>query len=280
MKALGEAAGGDAPLPRRPDLTHVQELAQRVGNDQLKGILDHRERLTQEVTDWKALADKIAQRQPRWVQMNALLDHAASLPVAAEVRPEVAAIEQNRGLLTDPDQVPDIVEKLTAALRSALESSARRLHLGPRGRDWHPSKPRRPGRSSLRSSGTNCSRRAGRACVPTIAVGTTEEVLETLRQTKLSELRAIGDALPTRFGNALAAAAKLLEPKAQHLKLAGGTIKDESDLKSWLKSAEDQIRTKLQEGPVISVEDQHGRKSHVPHDVVGPSCGSPYRSTN
>ena len=68
---------------------------------------------------------------------------------------------------------------------------------------------------------------------------------------KLSELRAIGDALPTRFSNALAAAAKLLEPKAQHLKLSGGTIRDEADLKSWLEDAEGQIRAKLKDGPVI-----------------------------
>jgi hypothetical protein len=250
MKAIGEMAGGDAPLPRRPDLTHVQELTQRVGNDQLKGILDHRERVAQEVANWKALAEKIAQRQPRWVQMNALLDHAASLPVAAEVRPEIAAIEQNRGLLTDPDQVPDIAEKLTSALRSALNqahaacTSAHEVELASleASATWQKLSPEQ--RYKLLSE-------SGSRVVPTIAVGTTEEIMETLRQTKLSELRAIGDALPTRFGNALAAAAKLLEPKAQQVKLPGGTIKDESDLKSWLKSAEDQIRTKLRDGPVI-----------------------------
>ena len=57
--------------------------------------------------------------------------------------------------------------------------------------------------------------------------------------------------MPTRFSQALAAAAKLLEPKAQHVKLPGGTIKDEDDLKSWLAEAEEQIREKLKNGPVI-----------------------------
>ena len=57
--------------------------------------------------------------------------------------------------------------------------------------------------------------------------------------------------MPTRFNNALAAAAKLLEPKAQEVKLPGGTIKDEDDLKSWLASAEEAIRAKLDDGPVI-----------------------------
>ena len=82
-------------------------------------------------------------------------------------------------------------------------------------------------------------------------MGTTEEVLDTLRHTRLSELRAIGDALPTRFGKAASAAAKLLEPKAQPVSLPGGTIKDDEDLKSWLAEAEDRIREKLKDGPVI-----------------------------
>ena len=82
-------------------------------------------------------------------------------------------------------------------------------------------------------------------------MGTTDEILNTLRQTKLSELRALSDALPTRFGKALNAAAKLLEPKAQPVTLPSGTIKNEGDLKAWLTAAEEQIRERLKDGPVI-----------------------------
>ena len=57
--------------------------------------------------------------------------------------------------------------------------------------------------------------------------------------------------LPARFGNALTVAVKLLEPKAQHVSLPGGTIKGEDDLKSWLATAEETIRAKLKDGPVI-----------------------------
>ena len=250
MKTLGEDAGGDAPLPRRPDLAHVLELSQRVGNDQLKGILDHRERLAKEIVDWRAQADKIALRQARWRQMTALVEHAADLPVGAEVRTEVNAIEQNRALLADPDQAPGIIEKLTAALRSAInESHAACASAHERGlasleasATWQKLSPEQR-YEQLSASGSRV--------VPTIAVGTTEEILETLHQTRLSELRAIGDALPTRFNKALAAAAKLLEPKAQHVSLPGRTIKTEADLKSWLKAVENEIRAKLNDGPVI-----------------------------
>jgi hypothetical protein len=84
-----------------------------------------------------------------------------------------------------------------------------------------------------------------------IAVGTTEEVLASLQKTKVSELQAMCDALPTRFSNAVAAAAKVLEPNAQQVKLPGGTIKNEDDLRNWLTAVEAEIRAKLKGGPVI-----------------------------
>jgi hypothetical protein len=250
LEVLGESAGGDAPLPERPDLSHVQDLVQRIGNDQLKAIYEARERLAVEAAAWKASAEKIAQREPRWRDLHALLKHADDLPVAAEIRPEVAAIEQHRSLLTDPDPVPHIVEKLTAGLRSALNQAHAAC-----------SSAHEDGLASLEASATwqklspeqryeLLSASAARV-VPPIAVGTTDEILTTLRQTRLSELSAIADALPTRFGNALAAAAKLLEPQAQHVKLPGGTIRDEDDLKAWLTTAAEQIRAKLSNGPVI-----------------------------
>ena len=123
LSKLAEEAGGDAPLPKRPATTHLSELANRVGNDQLKAIHEQKVRLEQEIADWKRQAGTIAQRQPRWEQLTALLDHAVDLPVAAEVQPEVAAIEQNRGLLADPDPVPTLVEKLAAALREAINQA-------------------------------------------------------------------------------------------------------------------------------------------------------------
>ena len=55
--------------------------------------------------------------------MVALLKFAADLPVAAEVQPEVTAIEQHRKLLANPDPVPGMVEKLTGALRTALNEA-------------------------------------------------------------------------------------------------------------------------------------------------------------
>ena len=174
--------------------------------------------------------------------MTALLDHAASLPVAAEVRPEVAAIEQNRGLLSDPDPVPDLVEKLTAALRSALNQAHAACTSAHEG-----------GLASLEASATwqklspeqryDLLSKSGSRVVPTIAVGTTEEILETPPRPQASELE--GDrppALPTRFSASPTAAAKLLEPQAQASQaFLCVTIPIESDLEVLKEAEEEQI---------------------------------------
>ncbi len=120
LAKLADDAGGEPPLPKRPGTSDLDDLANRVGNDQLKAILDLSEQLTKEIGDWQKRKKKIEERQPHWTTLKALLTHAADLPTGAEVQPEVDAIEQNRGLLKDPDPVPGLLEKTTEALRQAI----------------------------------------------------------------------------------------------------------------------------------------------------------------
>ncbi len=250
MKALGELAGGEPPLPRRPDLTHLSDLTQRVGNDQLKAILERKDQLVHEIKDWQKRAESIAERRPRWEALQALLEHAGTHPEAAAVRAETEAIEEHRGLLNDPDPVPGIVEALTHSLRSALNAAYARCQV-----------LQQEGSSSLSASDTwsrltaedrdDLSRQYQLDHLPSIKVGSTDEVLATLGATKLQEWGTLSDAIPSRFSQALAAAAKRLEPKAQQVKLPSVTIKNEDDLKTWLATVEATIRARLNDGPVI-----------------------------
>jgi len=86
--------------------------------------------------------------------------------------------------------------------------------------------------------------------LPTHEVGTTEELLHTLNATRLKEWKTLADALPTRFGQALAAA-KLLEPEAQQVKLPAATIRNADDLRNRLTAVKTEIREKRKQGPVI-----------------------------
>ena len=250
LAKLAEEAGGDAPLPKRPDSAHLTDLGNRVANDQLKAIHDQKAQLELQIAEWQAQHDGIQKRLPKWKQLTALVEHAADLPVAVEVQPELAAIQEHRSLLVDPDPVPGFIEKLTTALREAINhahAACTASHeQGLEGLDQSPvwQKIKQHQRHELLTE--NSVRE-----VPKVSVGTTEEILDTLRQVKLSELKALSDASPTRFTKAVNAAAKLLEPKAQHVSLPGGTITNDGDLASWLTSAEEAIRVKLKDGPVI-----------------------------
>lgn len=250
LTRLAETAGGDAPLPKCPDTSHVADIANRVGNDQLKAIFDGKDQLTKQIADWQSDRDLIAQRSPRWTQLVALLKFAVDLPVAAEVQPEVAAIEKDRKLLANPDPTPGILEKLTNCLRAALNDAHAKFSADYEARlealTESPTWKQITQAQRHEILGANGIRE-----MPKIAVGSTEEVLETLRHTKLSELRAMSDALPTRFQNAAASAAKLLEPKAQYISLPGGTIQNETDLQAWLDDVKGRVMAKLKDGPVI-----------------------------
>ena len=163
-----------------------------------------------------------------------MLGHATELPVAKEVQSEVDSIREHRRLLDDPDHIPGFVAKLTDSLRTALNvahasctsqhaSGLEELELSE---VWKKITPEQ--RYELLSQN-------GVRKMPDIAVGTTSEVLNTLRQTKLSEFDSIVHALPTRFSSAVTAAAKLLEPKAQTVLLPSMTIRNDEDLAEWVR---------------------------------------------
>ena len=247
---LAESVGGESPLPMAPDTASITDLLNRVGNDQLKAIHEQKEKLSQWVAEWQANHDLVEKRMPMWRQLIALFPFASDLPVSAEVEPEIETIKNDRKLLADPNPVPGIVEKLTSSLRIALNDASGKFSTDYEVRlaaltetpTWNQIS--QPERYQILDS-------FGIRVMPQVAVGTTDEVLHTLRQTKLSELRAMSDALPARFGKAAGAAAKLLEPKAQHVSLPSGTIKTEKELKAWLTETESLIRSKLKDGPVI-----------------------------
>ncbi len=250
MNRLAERAGGAPPRPKLPNTAHLTDISNRTGNDQLRALHDIKDRLAGEATDWEKQRRLIEQREPAWQDLASLLNHAADLPIASDIRTEVEAIAADRRLLEDPNPVTGLVDKVTTALRktlneahaqckSAYEERSESLAESPA---WKGiSKPQQD--QLIRENDLDT--------IPKIKVGTTEEVLRSLDETKLKEWKNLCDALPTRFNQALASASRLLEPKAQSIKLQGGMIKNEDDLKSWLTTSEKRIREKLKDGPVI-----------------------------
>jgi hypothetical protein len=57
--------------------------------------------------------------------------------------------------------------------------------------------------------------------------------------------------MSSRFDTVLVAAAELMEPEAQFVKLPGRTIKTDQEIEVWLNDARNAIQNALKIGPVI-----------------------------
>lgn len=120
LREEAERAGGDAPLPERPDLSVVSELLSLQGNQQLARILDHYDILKEKFVGWKHWAEVAQERLPSFQRLEALANHAKDLAIFAEVQPQIDAIKANRSLLASNDPVRPLSSELADALRISL----------------------------------------------------------------------------------------------------------------------------------------------------------------
>jgi len=94
-------------------------------------------------------------------------------------------------------------------------------------------------------------REAGIAPVGELSIGDDALLITALGQRSLPVWAAMADALPERFRQAALAAAKLLEPKTQSVKLTSGTLKTPEDVKAWVGDTETELLAKLRQGPIV-----------------------------
>ncbi len=91
----------------------------------------------------------------------------------------------------------------------------------------------------------------GIAEIPLLSIGDDSSLLRTLEETPLTNWKTKVDALPKQFSNAALAAAKLLEPETQTIKLTSGTLKTEDDVRNWIVDVEENLLDKIQDGPIV-----------------------------
>ena len=86
---------------------------------------------------------------------------------------------------------------------------------------------------------------------PQIQVGSTAEILDTLDRITLSALADRVAALPSRFDAVLVAAAELMEPDAQFLKVPRRMLKTEADIAVWIGEVEKELKSAIEKGPIV-----------------------------
>ena len=288
LEKLGElarAAGGDAPLPERPDPRHLSDLRALGGNEQLAGILSRHDELAANLAEWSKARALAEERLPAWRRLLALARHAKGMEVGSgspgaageapdvarggtqagderpavgsggpeavkEVQSQIDAIAANRSLLAAADPVPDLAGKLADALRAALAGAETR-HAEVYDEEWQ----RLSSAESWRKIGQEARDGIlGRLRVEKAskgASGTEQEVLESLDRISLDGWRTRTAALPQLFAAARAEADRLVEPAVRHVKLASPTLRTPEDVKGWVEATERDLLDRLRDGPVV-----------------------------
>jgi hypothetical protein len=221
------------------------------GNDLLFGLHEKADDLTQHIGDWKATADKIAQRLPAFGLAEKLIEQATGIEGMDTQASTLAAIRINRTLLDDPDPTIPVLKAVATALRAALTSAQGHYSSTLTGEqaklDAHPAW------SALDAAKqTELLQSAGITVLELPTTNSDDELLSALQTRDLASWQTLTDALPTRFAQTLAAAIKEAEPKARSISLPGVTIHDQAELDDWLAGVRAEVEAALSEGPVIS----------------------------
>ncbi|MFW5753010.1 MAG: BREX system P-loop protein BrxC, partial [Planctomycetota bacterium] len=247
---LADRAGGDPPMPERPKTDHLDTLRALAGNEQLAEILNQQSELAKQAKAWGKAADLAAKRKPAWETLCGLLKHADAMDGADELRAQADAVVSERRLLDASDPVPDIRKAAADALRAAVTEAH-----GEYIRVFDEQM------AALTASDTWGKLKAdqqkkiladeGIAEAEALSVGSEADLVRSLERTALPAWKTRTDALPQQFARAALAAAKLLEPATQHMRLSSGTLKTEQDVKDWLAGAEKDLLAKIKNGPVV-----------------------------
>lgn len=250
--SLIDQAGGDGPLPAKPNADQVDEIRLCSGNERLMAIYNSYDSLGELIDTAQSTAEQITKRLPNWQLLTGLLSQADGLSDIDIIHSQIEHIEVQRLLLADPDPVAPILANLSQKFRDLLKELKQNYdQLYAKGSktlaqdsNWQTLEPEQQD-DVLRANQIDA------ASVPLIELTDTQAILKTLHKTSIGSLRDRIAALPSRFDKALEEAAKRLEPKTQVLKLPSRTLKSAQDIDAWLEEAKTTLNNALKDGPVI-----------------------------
>ena len=250
LSELARSAGGEAPLPERPDTSHLLELQSLAGNERLVGILNRYEELLRNIDGWAKARDRGEKRLPVYKRLRSLARHAQELDAIQEVQPQIEAIRANRSLLDAHDPVPDLAKVLADALRVALvraekhhsETYEVELERLSAAESWQ--KTQQVDRDRILNSLHIVRGSKG-------VTGTEQDVLESVERIPLDAWRTRTAALPQLFAEARKQADKLVEPTTRHLKLGSATLRTTEEVKAWVSKTEQELLKLLEQGPIV-----------------------------
>ncbi|MFH1419804.1 MAG: BREX system P-loop protein BrxC, partial [Planctomycetota bacterium] len=160
------------------------------------------------------------------------------------------AVRDERRLLDPSDPVPAIHKEIATLLRAAVNkvydeytSIYNREKATLEANDnWNRLKPAQQQQILISEEIDS---------LPALDVSDDAALLCSLEGCPLSSWKTRTNALTQQFVNAALTAAKLLEPTTQHIHLTSSTLKTTEEVKSWIKTTEQELLTKVKTGPVV-----------------------------
>ena len=250
LSELARGAGGEAPLPDRPDTSHLLDLNSVAGNEQLAGILNRHDELLKNIEDWTKAHDLAEKRLPAYKRLQSLVRHAEGLEAATEAQPQIEAIAANRSLLDAADPVPDLVKALADALRAAL-ASAEKHYSGTYDSELARLEAAESWQKIDQTDRDRILNGLHIAKVTKGATGTEQEVLESVERISLDAWRTRSAALPQLYADARIHADKLTEPTTHHVKLGSATLRTPEEVKAWAAKTEQELLEQIKQGPIV-----------------------------
>lgn len=250
---LAANAGGEAPRPMCPSADLIKQLQMLSGNAQLLAVYERRDDLLNSFNAWTQASAEIGRRWPQWQMLQRLLTHAGTLPVAAEIAPQMTAIQETRALLQSPDPVSPLLQKVATALRAAMQDLRRRL-MESQERELQGLIASQEWQRLEESEGQKLLRQHALGPVPPLTIGTDEELLATLDATSI-EVWGYKIAAPKGYVQQIREEiAKLQIPEAKPVQLAPphATLQSLEETDAYLAKLRAEIMTHIAAGnPVI-----------------------------
>lgn len=244
-------AGGEPPLPTKPNTTPLTKLQAMTGNEQFVALHDARNELQESHKEWSATAQAISTRFPEWERLQALLRHASGLPISETLVAQVSAIQTNRSLLADPDPVTPLLAQCAAALRTAINEVHHRLQAT---RDaavaYLEGSPEWT--QLVEDERARLIRTYRLEAIPALDVGTDEALTAALDTSPLAARATLVEAVPTRASEALREGMRVLEPKAQAFQAPRATLHSAQEVEDYVNNLRDQLLAKVSpETPLV-----------------------------
>jgi hypothetical protein len=246
LQQEAEAAGGDPPAPPPVAVPGLATLRTLSGNELLIELATQAPSLRAALTEWRSANAEIAARLPNY----RLLERLVALGATGQAA-ELAAIDDGRHLLNNPDPTPPVLHEAAGELRKRVNATVENYE-----KAWAEVETRLKGDATWAQLTPEQKHRIRQDShllkIDAPTVGTAQDIANALTQRSLAAWRDLSKALPQNTSEALAEAAALLEPKTQTVPLpAAGVLKDEPSLDAWLRRVRETLAAALRSGPVI-----------------------------